>query len=57
MAGIRGDFNVVGEVSWRWCKDCWERTEQVWDGEKWVCTACDPKGGGILEPQSHGDTE
>ena len=43
--------HIQGEVAWAWCKDCWERTEQVWDGKGWVCLGCHPE----LRPQRAGD--
>lgn len=51
MAGFRDDLHVVGEVSWRWCKECWDRTEQVWDGKGWVCLGCHPG----YDPERAGD--
>lgn len=43
MEKLAGDYNAVGEFSWRWCKECWDRTEQVWDGQGWVCLGCHPE--------------
>jgi hypothetical protein len=43
--------HIQGEVAWAWCKDCWERTEQVWDGKGWVCLGCHPE----LRPQRAGN--